>query len=230
VEISAWEGHCKKEWLNQARDSNLWPPTGHYSHCSKSNRIRLYWASLILVLRGRLHLRFKCAVWMGSKLSAAMTCVFGVQHNMQPITLDAAHLLFWVCSLDAHWNRTLKRKLKTYASLHAARHATTMSHRADRTRIWSPKTHVIAADHLLHIQTAHPKRKCNRPFTRVTPHFFSFLRSLCHHRCQSFKRQPFSTFSPLLPPFFPPNYPWWQSEYKWTPRYHFHSFSNKISL
>jgi hypothetical protein len=28
------------------------------------------------------------------------------------------------------------------------------------------KTHVIAADGLLHIQTAHPKRKCNRPLSK----------------------------------------------------------------
>jgi hypothetical protein len=31
-----------------------------------------------------------------------MICVFYVQHNMWPITLDAANRAFWVCSLDAH--------------------------------------------------------------------------------------------------------------------------------
>jgi hypothetical protein len=37
-------------------------------------------------LRGRLHLRFVCAVWMCSEPSAAMTCVFYVQQNSQPIS------------------------------------------------------------------------------------------------------------------------------------------------
>jgi hypothetical protein len=32
-----------------------------------------------------------------------------------------------------------------------------------RTICCTSKTHVIAADGSLHIQTAHPKRKCNRP-------------------------------------------------------------------
>jgi hypothetical protein len=39
-----------------------------------------------LVLRGRLHLRFGCAVWMCSEPSAAMTCVFDVQQNSRPIS------------------------------------------------------------------------------------------------------------------------------------------------
>jgi hypothetical protein len=38
------------------------------------------------LLRGRLHLRFQCAVWMCSKPSAAMTCVFNVQQNSRPIS------------------------------------------------------------------------------------------------------------------------------------------------
>jgi hypothetical protein len=32
-------------------------------------------------IRGRLHLRFGCAVWMCSEQSAAMTCVFDVLQN-----------------------------------------------------------------------------------------------------------------------------------------------------
>jgi hypothetical protein len=43
-------------------------------------------------LRGRLHLRFGCAVWMCSKPSAAMTCVFDVQQIVRPITLNAANI------------------------------------------------------------------------------------------------------------------------------------------
>jgi hypothetical protein len=47
---------------------------------------------LYKVLRGRLHLRFQRAVWMCSEPSAAVTCVFDVQQNLRPITLNAAHI------------------------------------------------------------------------------------------------------------------------------------------
>jgi hypothetical protein len=43
-------------------------------------------------IRGRLHLRFECAVWMCSEPSAAMTCVFDVHQNLRPITLNAANI------------------------------------------------------------------------------------------------------------------------------------------
>jgi hypothetical protein len=45
-------------------------------------------------LMGRLYLRFKCAVWICSKRSAAMTCFFHVQLNMLPIALDLGDRAF----------------------------------------------------------------------------------------------------------------------------------------
>jgi hypothetical protein len=43
-------------------------------------------------LRDRLHLRIERAVWVFSKPSAAVTCVFDVQQNLRPITLNAANI------------------------------------------------------------------------------------------------------------------------------------------
>jgi hypothetical protein len=117
-------------------------------------------------LRGRLHLRFECAVWICTKRSAVISCVFGVQQNTWSIAsdaLDGANRGFWVCSLSAHWNLTLKTHIEN---------ARTLLHTAQCTAlgcIWQMgyifccilKKHVIAADRLLYIETTHPKRKCN---------------------------------------------------------------------
>jgi hypothetical protein len=142
-----------------------------------------------LSLKGRLHLRFERAVWMCSNPSAEVTCIFDVQQNLRPITLNAANIAAssaarrcaartrhhaacstaWIFENSGQkigWKE--KMTSKTHASLHAAPHA---ARRAARCRVseigcefcCTSKTHVIAADGSLHIQTAHPKRKCNRP-------------------------------------------------------------------
>jgi hypothetical protein len=136
-------------------------------------------------VRGPLHLRFERAVWMCSEPSAAVTCVFDVQQNLPPITLNAARIAAsraaqrcaartqhhaacstaWVFKYSGQkigWKE--KMTLKTHAAPHAA-------WRAARCRVseigcefcCTSKTQVNAADGSLHIQTAHPKRKCNRP-------------------------------------------------------------------
>jgi hypothetical protein len=145
----------------------------------------------ITTLRGRLHLRFERAVSMCSEPSAAGTCVFNVQQNLRSITLNAANIAAsraarrcaarmrhhaacsaaWVFEYSGQkigWKE--KMTSKTHAALHAAQRA---APRAARCRIseigcefcCTSKTHVIAADGSLHIQTAHTKRKCNRPLT-----------------------------------------------------------------
>jgi hypothetical protein len=63
-----------------------------------------------------------------------------------------------------------KMTSKTHAALYAARRAAGHAARCRVSEIGlefccTSKTHVIAADGLLHIQTAHQKRKCNRPLT-----------------------------------------------------------------
>jgi hypothetical protein len=57
-------------------------------------------------------------------------------------------------------------KEKTHAALHAARRAALCRiSEIGREFCCTSKTQVIAADGSLHIQTAHPKRKCNRPLS-----------------------------------------------------------------
>jgi hypothetical protein len=43
-------------------------------------------------VRGRLHFRFQCSVWMCSEPSAVVTRVFDVQQNSRSITLNAANI------------------------------------------------------------------------------------------------------------------------------------------
>jgi hypothetical protein len=117
-----------------------------------------------------------------------VTCVFYVQQNLRPSTLNAVHIAAsravqrsaartqhhaacsaaWVFEYSGHkigWKE--KMTLKTHAAQHAAWRA---ARRAAQCRVseigcefcCTSKTHDIAADGLLHIQTAHPKRKCNR--------------------------------------------------------------------
>jgi hypothetical protein len=131
---------------------------------------------------------------MCSKPSAAVTCVFDVQQNLRPITLNAANIAAsraarrftaitrhhaacstaWVFEYSGQkigWKEKITSK--THAALHAAPRA---ARRAARCRVseigcefcCKLKTHVIAADGSLHIQTAHPKRKCNQPLTVVS--------------------------------------------------------------
>jgi hypothetical protein len=62
---------------------------------------------------------------------------------------------------------------KTHAALHAARHTAGRAARCCFSEIGlefccTSKTHVIAAVGSLHIQTAHRKRKCNRPLISLS--------------------------------------------------------------
>jgi hypothetical protein len=88
-----------------------------------------------LVLRGT-WLRFGCAVSMCSKRFAAMTCIFDVQQNMWPITLDAANRAFWQCRLDAHRNRTLKTHIKTHIENTCSTVFRAVLHRACRLEVY----------------------------------------------------------------------------------------------
>jgi exonuclease VII large subunit len=147
--------------------------------------------------RGRLRLRFERAVWICSTPSAAITCVFDVQQNVRPITLNAANIaasraarrcaartrhhaacstacVFEYSDQKIGWKE--KMTSKTHAALHAARRAAGHAARCRVSEIGlefccTSKTHVIAADGSLHIQTAHRKRKCNRPLNTNNQYF-----------------------------------------------------------
>jgi hypothetical protein len=113
---------------------------------------------------------------MCSKRSAAMTCAFGVQQNTIIIgsmrhcathraACSAAYVFnvrfrctISMCIQTAHPKRTVCCNYSVIGNIFCC----------------TPKTHVIAADRLLHIQTAHPKRKCNRPLTN-----FVVMRARC---------------------------------------------------
>jgi hypothetical protein len=93
---------------------------------------------------------------------AARRCTARMRHH-------AACSTAWVFEYSGQkigWKE--KMTSKTHAALHAAPRA---ARRAAQCRVSeiccefcsTLKTHVIAADGLLHIQTAHPKRKCNQP-------------------------------------------------------------------
>jgi hypothetical protein len=98
----------------------------------------------VCLLRGRLHLRFQCAVWMCSIQSAAVTHVFDVQQNSRPITLNAANIAASraarrcaaqmrhhaarsaACVFEYSGQKTVSKKKttsRTHAALHAAGHA-----------------------------------------------------------------------------------------------------------
>jgi hypothetical protein len=148
---------------------------------------------------------------MCSDPSAAVTCVFDVQQNLRPITLNAAHIAAgraaqrcaaqtqhdaacsaaWVFEYSGQkigWKE--KMTLKTHAALHAAWRAARHAARCRISEIGcefccTMKTHVIASDGSLHIQTAHPKRKCNRPLRRVDTMVYTMvytmvLKARCH--------------------------------------------------
>jgi hypothetical protein len=97
-----------------------------------------------ILLRGRLLLRFQCAVWMCCEPSAAVTRVFDVQQNSRPITLNAANIAASsaarrraaqmrrhaarsaACVFENSGQKTgWKNKMtsKTHTALHAARRA-----------------------------------------------------------------------------------------------------------
>jgi hypothetical protein len=68
---------------------------------------------------------------------------------------------------------------KPHAVLHAAPRAAQRAEQCCVSEIGCKfcctlKTHVIAADGSLHIQTAHPKRKCNQPLRAVFTYFKRF--------------------------------------------------------
>jgi hypothetical protein len=69
--------------------------------CGLKIQKEVYFLYCAKSLRGRLHLRFGCAVWMWSKRSAAMICGLDVQQNVWLITLDAANRAFG-CAVWIH--------------------------------------------------------------------------------------------------------------------------------
>jgi hypothetical protein len=86
-------------------------------------------AFVLNLIRGRLHLRFERAVWMCSKPSAAITCVFYVQQNLRPITLNAENI---AASCAA-------RRCAAGTRHHAARSATSVFEYSEQKIGWKKK-------------------------------------------------------------------------------------------
>jgi hypothetical protein len=102
--------------------------------------------------------------WMQQTLLQAMQC--DVVLNERDITLHAA--------LRAILGNQVKKQVgkgKIRSKTHVARHAA-WCHVSEIGREFccTSKTHAIAADGLLHIKTAHPKRKCYRPLSPAAPY------------------------------------------------------------
>jgi hypothetical protein len=114
---------------------------------------------------------------MCSKRSAAMTCIFKMQKMMRwhaekyvtyytrcrkPCVLG----MQFGCTLKTH--TAWKRVMKTYAALVCS----AMS--VEQIFCCSPKTHVLAADCLLHMQNTDPKHKCNRLLNKTLSCSYDF--------------------------------------------------------
>jgi hypothetical protein len=125
---------------------------------------RQHWSHL----KGWLHLRLFSSVSMCIERSAVISCVFGVL-QMQVLTalcntllhtvLHAALCTFLMCVFSVQFQCASKLHIQNtrFAASSVIRHMFCCT----------SQLHVIAADRLLHIQTAHPKRKCNRPLKAI---------------------------------------------------------------
>ena len=105
------------------------------------------------------------AFWMCSEPSAAMTCILDVQQNTLPIgsaRRSAAHCaacssacVFYVRFQWAIWMCIIK-------TAHPIRKVCCIQCNGPRILLHIEKA-LLCSRRSLHIETAHPKRKCNRP-------------------------------------------------------------------
>jgi hypothetical protein len=146
------------------RPETIWKKNGRIWKEMEGN---LY---ICFALRGRLHLRFGCAVRMCSKQSVAMTCVFDVPQNMCPIcSMRKCAACRAACVFNVRFYCAILMSIQLHTQKAGFAASCVLGHIFSCTS----KLHVIAADRLLHIQTENSKRKCNGPLNLRSSNAFS---------------------------------------------------------